>query len=66
MSEPISWQPKPITKCSECPHQCLGLNMDYACDLERYPKGLETWRENHKSLTISCPAWQAQQKEKTE
>jgi len=72
MSEPLSWHPKPVTKCSECLYSqfsgkfgasyCEYL-LDDACTSYYY---VALHNENQDGITPSCPAWQAQQKDKTE
>ena len=70
MSEPLSFK-QDTTCCRHCEHQKLlpaHNRLDYGCSYSgvEAANGLILWMVNKYRLTPSCPAWQAQQKEKTE
>jgi len=70
MSEPLSWQPKPVTKCFECLYsQFSGRLGARYCeylgeDTEHDSHYVALHNENKDSITPSCPAWQEQQSQR--
>jgi len=65
MSEPLSFIAK-VTSCDNCPHSKIYDHESWCAYYDCPRCEFETFEENCHAITPSCPAWQEQQKDKTE
>ena len=66
MTQQLSWQPPPVTKCGECKYvyvysDMIGVNQYSTCT--KADNSHELYQQNKDGITESCPMWQQQNKE---
>lgn len=59
----LSWQPPPVTKCSECCYADHHYEACYAIGRHGMRELAKLYKENKNGITKSCPMWQQQNKD---